>query len=368
MAGVVATSSTSPAPVGAHVKKKRKCSNCGTLGHNRTTCKEPQQPGSAIQLQRRKKSKRQSKGNASTPPQSAPAPRSATVAVPVDGNSGPSPAPEVNSAANVDNREPRPDLVLESSDEDDDPGEAQYHIRNSSERDDDDGDIVDEENHWDLIFKDLDISALQWQEVDPSEDAPRSLDDLKMTPIPNAGPKRQLKQYLEATGSPDGVALVVFRQFFSSEVVKMIVDNTNAYALYTKRDRWKTLHVNEFWTWLSIIMRMMKSKISDRGSYWSNDNDIGDGFIQKTSMSARRFNDIVTCLHFVDVSTVTERQIQQDKMWRLAPFFEVMARKFRQTWTASEHLSVDEALSRARHRHGYIQYMKVSYGVNHRLL
>uniref|UniRef100_A0A8C1M6X0 PiggyBac transposable element-derived protein domain-containing protein n=1 Tax=Cyprinus carpio TaxID=7962 RepID=A0A8C1M6X0_CYPCA len=140
----------------------------------------------------------------------------------------------------------------------------------------------------------------------------------------------------------------LFQLFFSHRVVLVIIANTNAHAeklsISGKKFNWETLTLDEFNSYLSLIIYMGLVKVKELSDYWSK--RLGYDFnFPPSVMSQDRFLSISWALHLCDLKGDEENQ-QKKGTEEYDPLLQ------------NKHVSIDERMVATKSRIGLKQYMK----------
>lgn len=106
-------------------------------------------------------------------------------------------------------------------------------------------------------------------------------------------------------------SIQLFQLFFSNHVVLEIIANTNAHAeklsISGKKFKWETLTLDEFNSYLSLIIYMGLVKVKELSDYWSK--RLGYDFnFPPSVMSWERFLSISWALHLCDLNGDEENE------------------------------------------------------------
>ncbi|CAL4104933.1 unnamed protein product, partial [Meganyctiphanes norvegica] len=117
-----------------------------------------------------------------------------------------------------------------------------------------------------------------------------------------------------------------FRMFFDRELIQMICNETNRYALQKDIDNTLCLEIKEFEIFLGICFYMSLVKLPRSRYYWKSELQIP---AVTDYMHLRRWEIIKSHLHFVDNETTPERgSPNYDKLFKVRTFLNILKSKF----------------------------------------
>ncbi|XP_040075457.1 piggyBac transposable element-derived protein 3-like [Ixodes scapularis] len=112
--------------------------------------------------------------------------------------------------------------------------------------------------------------------------------------------------------------------FFDSEVIELIVSETNRYAQQNNRHDWRDLEKSELEAFLGMLLLMSVNPMYhfylylDSDSFFANHEILG-------VMTLKRFQDILNCLHLSDNTKEKKRgEDGYDKLWKVRPLIEAL--------------------------------------------
>ncbi|XP_066518900.1 piggyBac transposable element-derived protein 4 [Hoplias malabaricus] len=197
--------------------------------------------------------------------------------------------------------------------------------------------------------------------LEPNEDMWHDITDIDEKPnFPKFLPKRQPGPQLILSYSP----LQLFQLFFSTSVVQTIVQNTNKFAEKSaaagKKMKWKPVSVNEFYSYISLIIFMGLVKAKRLTDYWSQ------SLIYKfpypaSVMTSKRFLAISSNLHLSDEdeeNTTKKGTKEYDRLFKIKPLYLDILSACRSFFHPKRELSIDERMVASKARNGMKQYMK----------
>jgi len=155
---------------------------------------------------------------------------------------------------------------------------------------------------------------------------------------------------------PDGICnpLEYFRQFVSTDMLTLLVENTNLYSVQ-KNGRSVDTDIREVEKILGIFLLMGIVRMPGVRYYWEHETR----YSPVADIIARnRFQKLLTVFHFVDNFSMADEMKAGDRLWKLRPWLEA----FRQNClkvTPEEENSIDEMMVPYKGRtSGIKQYMR----------
>ena len=163
----------------------------------------------------------------------------------------------------------------------------------------------------------------------------------------------------------DSLPHEIFLNFFTDNLVELIVTETNNYQDRVKQDlisndkltpksrlhKWTDLTKDEFYSFISLIILMGIIRKPTLAMYWSTDEMLSTPFFGKC-MAQNRFSEILRFLHF------TSTNLPDDKLHKIRPVFEYLITKFMENYRPGEKVTVDESLMLWRGRLGWKQFIR----------
>ena len=138
---------------------------------------------------------------------------------------------------------------------------------------------------------------------------------------------------------PADADLVTIFRTLATEVTERGVQFTNLYAQQAKRQGWRQLDVVEYEAFIGALIYMGKQRLTRvdawREEPWGNN-------LLRSLFSARRFNDIMACLHFVDNTTVNVAARRKDTFWQVRPLIDALNNRFARHYSPANELGIDE--------------------------
>ena len=160
----------------------------------------------------------------------------------------------------------------------------------------------------------------------------------------------------------------IFDAFFTPELWDTMTIETNRYAAKNpptasrKMKSWVDVDKAELQRYLGLRLMMGIKRLPSFHDYWSTRRFVGDPEF-RNQMTRDRFDAITTHLHF---SNNDDPKAADDRMWKLRPVIDTLARTFKDVYTPGKEVAVDESLFRYRGRHHAIQFVpskRARYGL-----
>ena len=155
--------------------------------------------------------------------------------------------------------------------------------------------------------------------------------------------------------------LEVFELFFSPDLMKEIVAESNRYANDTmgeeKFQEWTTMTVNELKAFLGFLILMAINHLPSLNDYWSR-----DPLLHYSPIADRiprdRFRELSRYLHFVDNASLPPRESPDyDRLGKVRPLINHLSHKFQSLYQPNMEVAVDEAMIKFQGRSSLKQYM-----------
>ncbi|XP_070546976.1 piggyBac transposable element-derived protein 4-like [Ptychodera flava] len=157
----------------------------------------------------------------------------------------------------------------------------------------------------------------------------------------------------------DATPLSFVRFFLTDEVLDVTVTETNKYAdqviqeklrdgglqQHSRLRRWRPVNKDEMCVFLGVSIAMGILRKPDLDQYWSTNEILYTPFFPKC-MSRNRYELILQCLHFNDnQSIITDREAPNfDPLYKIRPVYDIITQRFREVYTPTKCLSLDEAM------------------------
>ena len=156
-----------------------------------------------------------------------------------------------------------------------------------------------------------------------------------------------------------------FKLFFTLDIVTVIVQQCNIYNIFTLGGRWTLPHsrylqwvdvtLDEFYTFLAMVLLMGIVKKETIREYWSTDIMIETPFFLKL-LSSNRFNSIMHSLHFCD-NLFCNTVANTDSLAKIRLVFDHLREKFSSLFRPFQKVCIDESLVLWRGKLRFRQYI-----------
>ncbi|KAK0040658.1 PiggyBac transposable element-derived protein 3 [Biomphalaria pfeifferi] len=213
---------------------------------------------------------------------------------------------------------------------------------------------VSQDDESDLSTDDDDIpSANLFQTTEPTSSKSRNKNGRRWRSMNQAVVDTTWKDVLPDCPDEVGAPISYFGQFFTPDMMQLIVEETNRYAVQNE-SRFR-INMQNLETYVGILLRMGIAHLQRYRMYWSSElryNAIAD------YMSRNMFEDIGRFIHFNDNSKViTNRKDQNyDSLYKIRPLLE----KLRQQCllvAPKQRQSIDEQMFPFKGRNRLRQYL-----------
>ncbi|KAE9525673.1 hypothetical protein AGLY_014200 [Aphis glycines] len=160
---------------------------------------------------------------------------------------------------------------------------------------------------------------------------------------------------------PDSSALDIFKLFFTSEIIDLIVVETNRNAeqflsknrlsKFSRFAKWIPTNENEIQKFFGLIIWMGLVQMPTLEDYWCNSTRYKN-YVAHKIIPRNRFELILRFLHFSD-----NEKFDGDKIYKVRNLVEKMIYNFQNVMEPDEDLAVDETMVPFRGRLGFRQYI-----------
>ncbi len=152
-----------------------------------------------------------------------------------------------------------------------------------------------------------------------------------------------------------------FRLFFTSDLIEMIVEQSNMYAMEVmdeeKVEKWNPITTQDLEAYFGFTILMGINSLPALEDYWKR-NPVYHYSPVADRISRDRFMEISRYLHFADNSTLAPRgSPRYDRLAKVRPVLEHLKTRFSVVYTPGQDLSVDEAMIKFQGRSSMKQYM-----------
>lgn len=160
----------------------------------------------------------------------------------------------------------------------------------------------------------------------------------------------------------------VFKLFFSLEIMKQIVKNTEEYAATVRAKRkslrWLTLTVKELYAVIGIIIFMGLIDVPTIPEYWNSDGFYGQEFVKNSGINKTRFANVLSCIHLCNLEEERENERKKaqkqpyDPLFKLKPLLDDLTLLCKTYYVPGMPVSIDERMVAFKGRCGMKQYIK----------
>ncbi len=152
-----------------------------------------------------------------------------------------------------------------------------------------------------------------------------------------------------------------FRLFYNSSLVKMIVEQSNLYAMEVMSDesyeKWDPISIEDMEAYFGFNILMGINSLPSLEDYWKKDPVCHYAPVADC-ISRDRYTEISRYLHFVDNSTVLPRTSPAyDRLGKIRPILKHLQSQFSAVYTPGRDLAIDEAMIKFQGRSSMKQYM-----------
>ena len=152
-----------------------------------------------------------------------------------------------------------------------------------------------------------------------------------------------------------GNVLDYFNLFFD-DVIDIIVQETNRYAVQEKARNWVNTTSDEIRVFLALVMLQGLTPKPIMWQYWSRQRIIETAFFGQC-MSYKRFQALKRHLHFSDNAQFDAETHPNSKLNKIFPVYELLVRKFQSLYMPGRDVTIDESLMLYKGRLGWVQYI-----------
>nr|XP_020481108.1 piggyBac transposable element-derived protein 4-like [Monopterus albus] len=188
-------------------------------------------------------------------------------------------------------------------------------------------------------------------------------DDDAEPPQPVFRPARIPGPQLKRTASY--TPLQLFQLFFSSEVMRTVLANTNRYGAKRHEGRnnnWRKVSLQELCSYLALVIYMGLVKCTALTDYWRT-SQLYKLPLPASLMSLRRFLGITAALHLSDPKVDAENEQKRgtaafDGLCKIKPIYPQIVEACKTHFHPTQSITVDERMVTSRVRSGLKRYMK----------
>ena len=131
----------------------------------------------------------------------------------------------------------------------------------------------------------------------------------------------------------------LFELFFDNDVLTLICEQSNKYALEKGAVLWDELGIDELRCYMGIILLSGYNQLPGRKMYWEEAPDVHNSMVSD-AMRRNRFLEIMRYIHFCDNGTLNTT----DKCSKVRPLFEKVVANFQKYAMLTKCMNVDESM------------------------
>ncbi len=172
-----------------------------------------------------------------------------------------------------------------------------------------------------------------------------------------------MQQFTRAVGPavPNSTSILeTFKLFFTAAWLRLLVEQTNRYAVEVLGERassWEDVTDSEILAFLGFAILVGINQLPALAHYWRRDPIFHYAPIAER-ISRDRFTDIWRFLHLVDNSAMPDRSDPAyDRLFKVRPVITAIHNASRSNYRASQHHAIDEAMIAFKGRSCMKQYM-----------
>lgn len=150
----------------------------------------------------------------------------------------------------------------------------------------------------------------------------------------------------------DCTPTALFEKFFDDEVIQLVLENSNKYALQKGKHSFLTA-AGEMRIFLAILFTSGYAPLPRRKLYWDPTNDVNNAAITN-AMTRNRFEELMSNIHVADNDNLPPN----DRMAKVRPLFTALNARFVKAFPRQRNLSVDESMVPYYGRHSAKQFIR----------
>uniref|UniRef100_A0A8C6WGX3 PiggyBac transposable element-derived protein domain-containing protein n=1 Tax=Neogobius melanostomus TaxID=47308 RepID=A0A8C6WGX3_9GOBI len=155
--------------------------------------------------------------------------------------------------------------------------------------------------------------------------------------------------------------LELFQLFFSTQVISLLVKNTNSYG-QRNNPKFTDVTPKDMYSYIAMVMYMGLLPLKAINDFWSVSRLYGLSFPGKT-MRRDRFACISSAFHMNDPDVEAENELKKgtpeyDKLCKVRPLYEHIVQACQSYYHPKQHISIDERMVASKARIGFKQYVK----------
>lgn len=148
-----------------------------------------------------------------------------------------------------------------------------------------------------------------------------------------------------------------FTYFFDTDVIDLLVEQTNIYAEQNRSHNWSPVDIPEMKAFLGMIILMGLHPLPTIDLYWSSDPFFRVAEIASV-MTCKRFKKVLENLHLNDNSKIPPRGAPQfDKLYKVRPLLELLNTACQRSAKTTTSQSIDESMIQFKGISTLKQYM-----------
>lgn len=155
-------------------------------------------------------------------------------------------------------------------------------------------------------------------------------------------------QYASTDLTPTGL----FEQFVDDEVMQLLTENSNKYAMQKGRHNFVTSQ-SEMRLFLAILFNSGYAPLPRRRLYWEPLPDVQNTAMSK-AITRNRFAELMANVHVANNDSLPP----DDRMAKVRPLFTALNSKFVTHFPRHQHLSIDESMVPYYGKHGAKQFIR----------
>ena len=160
----------------------------------------------------------------------------------------------------------------------------------------------------------------------------------------------------------DATLLDYLKLLFTVELLRMIVDNTNIFAVenllgtVTPVEMWNQTNYEEICAFLGVIILMGIVKLPRIALYF-----VGDARLHQTGVASvftkNRFFKLLKNFHAADPREMPDKDSPEYKLFRIQPVINTLSETFMENYDPHREQSIDKAMVKFKGRLKFLQYM-----------
>lgn len=191
-----------------------------------------------------------------------------------------------------------------------------------------------------------------------SDSEPMVIDSEWTERCPGRQPKQFIPEKSELNFSKLRSPVDYFRKLFTTELMDLIVEQTNIYGSRKHGRDFKQISAQELEGFIGATFLMSLIQVPSIRDYWSSDSHFGQRQI-KSIFHRDRYNAILNCLHLADNDSPSydRNSPKYDRLHHIRPMVDILNRSFEENYNMGCFCSVDEAMVKFKGRSSIKQYV-----------